>query len=114
MFYEKIKNLKGVVMEDKKRMFVFHNCKNSKKPEYIYTKDSEGKILSKVINPEYCNNGWVGEDRTNVKTYPPTYLYCPECEKKGFKNPKTRQTTRTPEQIEAFKQRMAEYRAKNG
>ena len=62
-------------------------------------------------NPE-CNNCWIDEDRTNVTTYPPKYLFCEECVKKGFKNPKRRKSTKTPEQIEAFKKRMAEYRRK--
>lgn len=32
------------------------------------------------------------------------------CVAKGYKNPKTRKSSKTPEQIEAFKQRMKEYR----
>ena len=75
--------------------YVVHFCKNGKLP-----KD----------DPNYCNNCFMAEDRTHVTTLPPTYLYCPDCEAKGFKNPKTRNVTRTPEQIEKFKQRMAEYR----
>lgn len=75
--------------------YVVHVCKNSKLPS---------------DNPNYCNNCWMDVDRTHVTSLPPTYLYCPECVKKGFKNPKTRQVTKTPEQIEAFKQRMKEYR----
>lgn len=77
--------------------YVVHFCKNGKLP---------------ADNPNYCNNCFIAEDKTNVTTYPPTYLYCKECEAKGFKNPKTRNVTRTPEQIEAFKQRMKEYREK--
>lgn len=81
--------------------YVIHFCKNGKLP-----KD----------DPNYCNNCFIALDRTHVTTLPPTYLYCSECEAKGFKNPKTRNVTRTPEQIEAFKQRMKEYREnkKNG
>lgn len=75
--------------------YVVHICKNTKLP---------------TDDPNYCNNCWIAEDRTNVTTYPPSYLYCPDCEAKGFKNPKTRNVTKTPEQIEAFKQRMLEYR----
>jgi hypothetical protein len=52
----------------------------------------------------------VDVDKTNVKDTPPTWKYCPECVKKGFKNPRTRKSTMSEEQIEAFKQRMAEYR----
>ena len=61
-------------------------------------------------NPE-CNNAWIDEDLHN-STRPPRWKYCSECEKKGFKNPKRRKSSKTPEQIEAFKQRMAEYRRK--
>ena len=61
-------------------------------------------------NPE-CNNAWIDEDRYNAER-PPHWKYCPECESKGFKNPKRRKSSKTPEQIEAFKQRMAEYRRK--
>ena len=76
-------------------VYVTHTCKNSKLP---------------TTHKDYCFNAWIDIDRTHVTTLPPTYLYCPECVKKGFKNPKTRQVTRTPEQIEKFKQRMKEYR----
>lgn len=80
------------------KMYVVHHCKNSK---------------LKPTDENYCNNCFIDIDKTNCTTHPPTWKYCPECEKKGFKNPKTRQVSKTPEQIEAFKQRMAEYRAKN-
>ena len=26
-----------------------------------------------------CNNGWLDEDLTNVKTFPPQWKYCREC-----------------------------------
>ena len=80
------------------KIYVVHHCNNTK---------------LKPTDENYCNNCFIDIDKTNCTTHPPTWKYCPECEKKGFKNPKTRQVTRTPEQIEAFKQRMAEYRAKN-
>lgn len=75
--------------------FVVHVCKNS-------------KLSSSDEN--YCNNCWIDVDKTHVTSVPPTWKFCPECVKKGFKNPKTRQSNKTPEQIEAFKQRMKEYR----
>ena len=81
--------------EEKEIVYVTHTCKNSK----LDPKD-----------PNYCDRAWVDVDKTNVKDTPPTWKYCPECVKKGFKNPRTIKATRTPEQIEAFKQRMAEYR----
>lgn len=75
---------------------VIHVCKNSK---------------LKPTDQNYCDRAWIDRDRTNVKDIPSAQKYCPECEKKGFKNPKTRKNSKTPEQIEAFKKkRMAEYR----
>ena len=76
-------------------IYVIHVCKNSK---------------LKPTDRDYCDRAWIDEDRTNVKDRPSTRKYCPECEKKGFKNPKTRKSSKTPEQIEAFRKRMAEYR----
>ena len=76
-------------------VYVTHTCKNSK----LNPKD-----------PNYCNRAWIDIDKTHVRDIPPTWKYCPECEKKGFKNRKTRKLTKTPEQIEAFKQRMQVYR----
>ncbi len=78
-------------------VYIIHVCKNSN--------------LSPT-DENYCNNCWVDVDKTHATTYPPTWKYCKECESKGFKNPKTRNITRTPEQIEAFKERMKEYRRK--
>ena len=76
-------------------VYITHTCKNSK---------------LKPSDPNYCDRAWVDVDKTHATCTPPTWKYCPECVKKGFKNPKTRQVTRTPEQIEQFKQRMKEYR----
>ena len=79
----------------KETVYVIHVCKNSKlKPD----------------DPNYCDRAWVDVDKTNVKDTPPTWKYCPECVKKGFNNPRTRQSNMSEEQKEAFKQRMAEYR----
>ena len=76
-------------------VYITHTCKNSK---------------LKPSDPNYCDMAWVDVDKTHATCTPPTWKYCPQCEAKGFKNPKTRQVTRTPEQIEKFKQRMKEYR----
>ena len=111
-FIDKIVLTKGNKMETKSELYVVHDCKNTKKPEFLYTKDENGKIISKVTNPEYCNNAWIDIDKTNCKTYPPAWKYCDECVAKGYKNPKTRVKKQTPEQIELFKKRMAEYRLK--
>lgn len=94
-------------------IFVVHHCKNTKQDEFINIKrDNKGKIISREPNPDYCNNCFIDIDKTGATTYPPTWKYCPECEAKGFKNPRTRKTIRTPEQIEAFKKRMEEHRNK--
>lgn len=77
--------------------YVIHVCKNSK----LSPKD-----------PNFCERVWIDEDLTNVTHIPPSWKYCSECVKKGFKNPKRRKVTKTPEEIEAFKQRMAAYREK--
>ena len=77
--------------------YVTHTCKNSK---------------LKPTDPNYCDRAFVDEDLHNATSIPPTWKYCPECVKKGFKNPRRRKPSKTPEQIEAFKQRMAEYRRK--
>lgn len=87
----------GSYTKEKNMNYVTHTCRNSK---------------LKPNDPNYCDRAWVDEDLTNVTTTPPTWKYCEECVKKGFKNPKRRKSTMTPEQIEAFKQRMAEYRRK--
>lgn len=77
-------------------IFVVHHCKNTK--------------LDKT-DANYCNNCFIDVDKTGATTIPPRWKYCPECVTKGFKNPKTRKSTKTPEQIEEFKKRMAEYRS---
>lgn len=82
-------------------IYVTHTCKNSK---------------LKPTDPNYCNRAWVEEDLHNATSMPPTWKYCSDCEAKGFKNSKRRKSSKTPEQIEAFKKRMEEYRKnkKNG
>lgn len=90
------------------RIYITHTCKNSKlKPTVA------GKGKNKIItpHPDYCDRAFVDVDKYNSQS-PPTWKYCAECVAKGFKNPKTRKSTKTPEQIEAFKQRMKEYRNK--
>lgn len=75
--------------------YVVHVCKNSK---------------LKPSDKNYCDRAWINEDLHNATSIPPTWKYCEECVKKGFKNPRRRKSSKTPEQIEAFKQRMAAYR----
>lgn len=63
---------------------------------------------------KHCGAAFVDEDKYNAQNTPPQWKYCPECVKKGFKNPRTRKVNYTPEQIEAFKERMKAYRSKKG
>jgi len=91
------------------KFYVSHTCKNSKLPA---TKDLSSKKL--IPHKDYCFNAFMDIDKTKVKSYSPDWKYCPECEAKGFKNPKTRKVKKTPEQIELFKQKMKEYREKKG
>lgn len=67
-------------MEDYEKPFVTHTCKR-------------------------CGKAFVAEDTYNAQDLPPKNKYCGDCEKEGFKNKRKRKLT--PEQIEAFKERMA-------
>lgn len=50
--------------------YVMHFCRNSRLSER---------------NKNYCNNGWIDKDLTNVSTNPPSWKYCYECcEKLGI------------------------------
>ena len=56
--------------------YVMHFCRNSRLSER---------------SKNYCNNGWIDKDLTNVKSYAPDWKYCRECcEKLGidFENQK--------------------------
>ena len=75
--------------------YVIHICKNSR---------------LQPNEADYCDRVWIDKDLHNAQDRPACWKYCPECEKKGFKNPKTRKSNMSEEQKEAFKQRMAEYR----
>jgi hypothetical protein len=67
--------------------FVVHNCRNTKLPE---------------TDPNFCNNAFIDRDVTNVKMYPPTWKYCPECVAKGFQNPKTHTELVSSARLEAL------------
>ena len=54
-------------------LYVTHTCKNSKLKEN---------------NPNYCFKAFVDVDVHNSRSLPPTWKYCPDCVKKGFKNTK--------------------------
>lgn len=64
-------------------IYVTHTCKNSKLPP----KSKKPRIE----HDDYCNRAFTDIDKYNAISIPPTWKYCPECEKKGFKNPKTRE-----------------------
>ena len=61
--------------EEQETVYVIHVCKNCR----LDPKD-----------PNYCDRAFIDEDLHNVQDYPSIRKYCPECEKKGFKNPKRR------------------------
>lgn len=44
-------------------------------------KKSKVYVIHFCRNKE-CNNGWIDEDLTNVKTFPPQWKYCKECAEK--------------------------------
>lgn len=57
-------------------VYVVHVCKNEKLKE---------------IDPNFCDRVFIAPERKPVENTPSRSRYCPECEKKGFKNPKIRQ-----------------------
>lgn len=76
--------------------YCIHLCKNSRLKE---------------TDPNYCESVFIEEDRENVQDYPSTQLYCPECVKKGFKNPR-RMKKLTEEQKREIGQRLKAAREK--
>lgn len=44
-------------------------------------KKSKVYVIHFCRNKE-CNNAWIDEDLTNVKTFPPQWKYCKECAEK--------------------------------
>ena len=42
---------------------------------------SKNYVIHFCRNKE-CNNGWIDEDKTKVKTIPPSWKYCRDCAKK--------------------------------
>ena len=69
-------------------VYVTHTCKNSKLPP----KQNGNKKLGipRIEHDDYCFRAFTDIDKFNAISNPPTWKYCPECEKKGFKNPKQR------------------------
>ena len=65
------KQKKGQTGMTRIKEYVIHVCRNSK---------------LKPSDPNFCDRAWIDVDKTKVKDIPPTWKYCPECEKKGFKN----------------------------
>jgi len=99
-------------MKNYEPVYVTHTCKNSRKPEFIDDpKTFKKSKKSKIKNPEYCDRAFNAEDKTNVQDTPSTRLYCDECVKRGFKNPRTTTRTFTDEQRQEFADRMAKSRA---
>lgn len=65
--------VKKKAMKVKEKVYVTHTCRNSK---------------ASPKDPNYCDKAFIDIDRYNAQDTPPTWKYCPECVKKGFKNSK--------------------------
>jgi len=69
-------------------VFVTHTCKNSKLPPI--QKGNKSGTIPRIEHKDYCFRAFVDVDKFNALSNAPTWKYCSECEKKGYKNPKTR------------------------
>lgn len=85
-------------------LYVAHDCRNSRNPEYILLE--KGNRKSAKPNPDYCNNRWIDKDLTGATTQIPTWKYCRKCcEKMGIDFDKQKpEDYRTEEQQERIKQ----------
>ncbi len=80
--------------------YVMHFCRNSRLSER---------------SKNYCNNGWIDKDLTNVKSYAPDWKYCPECaEKLGIdydtQTPTSNLTEKELEHLEFMKEKARKMR----
>ena len=94
-------------------LYVAHDCRNSRNPEFINTGRGK-KQKNKIPNPEYCDSRWVDKDMTGATTQIPTWKYCEECCKKlgiDFDNQKP-SDYRTKEQEEMIKERIKKMQLK--
>jgi len=92
----------------KEPVYVTHLCKNSK-----LTPIQSGKNIPTINHEKYCFKAFVDLDKYGANsTTLATWKYCPECESKGFKNPKTRVAKEPSEKQllcrEMFKKQVAE------
>ena len=99
------------------KMFVAHDCRNSRHPENLYS-HTEGKKKVYVPNPEFCNERWVDIDMTGAKMQIPTWKYCRKCcEKLGIdfekQKPSDYRTDEQNERLRARNQKMKEGRENN-
>ena len=99
------------------KMFVAHDCRNSRHPESLYS-HTEGKKKVYVPNPEFCNERWVDVDMTGAKMQIPTWKYCRKCcEKLGIdfekQKPSDYRTDEQNERLRARNQKMKEGRENN-
>lgn len=80
--------------------YVAHDCRNSR---------------LKPNDKNYCNNRWVDEDLTGVKTLIPTWKYCEECcEKLGINFDKQKPSDyMSEEEIEARKLKLQKSKEAN-
>ena len=74
--------------------YVMHFCRNSRLSER---------------SKNYCNNGWIDKDLTNVKSYAPDWKYCRECcEKLGIDYDKQTPTSNLAEnELKEYERRKA-------
>lgn len=88
------------------KIFVAHDCRNSRHPETLYS-HTQGKKKIYVPNPEFCGERWVDVDITGAKMQIPTWKYCRKCcEKLGIDFDKQKPSDyRTEEQNERIKER---------
>lgn len=99
------------------KMFVAHDCRNSRHPETIFS-HMNGKKKVYVPNPEFCNERWVDVDMTGAKMQIPTWKYCRKCcEKLGIdfekQKPSDYRTDEQNERLRARNQKMKEGRENN-
>ena len=98
------------------KMYIAHDCRNSRNPETIEAKAKNGKKIY-IPNPDFCNNRWIDIDKTGAKSQIPTWKYCRECcEKMGInfekQKPADYRTDERNEQIKKNIEKMMEKRNK--
>ena len=91
----------------KEKVYVAHDCRNSRHTETIYS-HTQGKKKIYVPNPEFCGERWIDVDMTGCTMQIPTWKYCKKCcEKLGIDFEKQKPSDyRTDEQNEKMKRHL--------